>query len=138
MDARLFRLLPTAIGVLALALAAAHADAATPAELLAGYSAKAGAPAQAERGQAFFNKNFGRDMGFSCASCHTANPAKEGRDQVTEKKIRPLAPAANPARFTDAHKAEFHFDLNCKDVVGRVCTPAEKADVLAWLLTLKP
>ena len=138
MDARLIRFLPTAIGITALLLAGASALAATPAEMLAGYTAKAGAPAQPEKGQAFFNKNFGREMGFSCSSCHTPNPTRLGRDQVTEKSIQPLAPAANPARFTDAQKTNFHFDLNCKDVVGRVCTPAEKADILAWLLTLKP
>lgn len=118
--------------------AATLAQAATPAELLAGYSAKAGAAASAEKGKKFFTTNFGRDLGFSCSSCHTANPLKEGKDQVTEKKIKPLAPAANPDRFTDAHKTEFHFDLNCKDVVGRLCTPGEKADLLAWLISLKP
>jgi mono/diheme cytochrome c family protein len=123
----------------AIALAAATlAQAATPAELLAGYSAKAAATASPEKGQKFFVTNFGRDLGFSCSSCHTANPTKEGKDQVTEKRIKPLAPAANPDRFTDAHKVEFHFDLNCKDVVGRICTPAEKADLLAWLMSLKP
>ena len=122
----------------ALLLAAGAAQAATPAELLAGYSAKAGAPASAEKGQKFFNTNFGRDLGFSCSSCHTANPLKDGKDQVTEKRIKPLAPAANTERFTDAHKVEFHFNLNCKDVVGRLCTPAEKADILAWLISLKP
>lgn len=122
----------------ALLAAACAAPAATPAELLAAYSAKAGAPASAEKGQKFFNTNFGRDLGFSCASCHTANPLKEGKDQVTDKKIKPMAPAANPERFTDAHKVDFQFNLNCKDVVGRVCTPAEKADVLAWLMSLKP
>ena len=121
-----------------LLLLAGAAQAATPAELLAGYSAKAGAPASAEKGQKFFTTNFGRDLGFSCSSCHTANPVKEGKDQVTEKKIKPMAPAANPERFTDAHKVEFHFNLNCKDVVGRVCTSAEKADLLAWLVSLKP
>ena len=112
--------------------------AATPAELLAGYTAKAGAPASPEKGQKLFTTNFGREMGFSCSSCHTPNPTAAGKDQVTEKTIKPLAPAANPARFTDAHKVEFHFNLNCKDVVGRVCTAAEKADVMAWLISLKP
>ena len=112
--------------------------AATPAELLAGYSAKAGAPASAEKGQKLFTTNFGREMGFSCSSCHTAKPTDAGKDQVTEKSIKPLAPAANPARFTDGQKVEFHFDLNCKDVVGRMCTAAEKADVMAWLISLKP
>ena len=124
---------------LALLLAAAStaAQTATPAELLAGYTAKAGAAASPEAGQKLFTTNFGRDLGFSCSSCHTANPLKDGKDQVTEKKIKPLAPAANAARFTDPDKVEFNFNLNCKDVVGRLCTPAEKANVLAWLLSLK-
>jgi cytochrome c peroxidase len=121
----------------ALAAAAATAQAGSPDELLASYVAKAGAPASAERGQKFFNTNFGKTMGLSCASCHTATPTQQGKDEVTEKRIKPLAPSANGARFTDAKKAEFHFDLNCKDVVGRVCSAGEKADVLAWLLTLK-
>ena len=49
-----------------------------------------------------------------------------------------MAPAVNPERFTDAAKTEKWFRRNCNDVAGRECTPAEKADVLAWLLTLKP
>jgi len=126
---------------LALLLAAGllpPAAAATPAELLAAYTAKAGAPASAERGQKFFNTNFGRDFGWSCATCHGAEPTKSGKDAATEKRIGPLAPAYNPARFTDAAKVDNLFRLNCKDVVGRECTAAEKADVLSWLLTLKP
>jgi hypothetical protein len=31
----------------------------------------------------------------------------------------PLAPAFNPARFTNATKVEKWFGRNCKDVVGR-------------------
>jgi cytochrome c peroxidase len=114
------------------------ATAATPDELLAAYTAKAGAPASAERGQKFFNTNFGRDFGWSCATCHGAVPTKSGKDAATEKRIGPLAPAYNPTRFTDAAKVENLFRLNCKDVVGRDCTVAEKADVLSWLLTLRP
>ena len=126
---------------LALLLAAGllpPATAATPAELLAGYTAKAGAPPSAERGQKFFNTNFGRDFGWSCASCHGAVPTRSGKDAATEKRIDPLAPAYNPARFTDAARVENLFRINCKDVVGRDCSAAEKADVLSWLLTLKP
>lgn len=120
-----------------LAALALPAQAGTADELLVSYVAKAGAPASAERGQKLFNTNFGKVMGFSCASCHTATPTRPGKDEVTEKRIKPLAPSANAERFTDAKKAEFHFDLNCTDVVGRLCTPGEKADVLAWLMTLK-
>jgi hypothetical protein len=111
---------------------------ATPAELLAGYSAKASVAPSAERGQRFFTTNFGRDLGLSCSSCHGAVPTQPGKDEITGKAIQPLAPAFNPKRFTDAVKVEQQFHLNCKDVAGRDCTAAEKADLLSWLLTLKP
>lgn len=131
-----------AAAVLALAALAGlglnAAQAAKPAELLAVYEAQAKAPGSPERGQKLFTTNFGRDLGFSCSSCHGAEPVKNGRDQVTEKSIRPLAPAANAQRFTDQSKVDTWFRLNCTDVVGRACTAAEKADVLSWLITLKP
>ena len=71
---------PTARALLASAslLSALTAGAATPADLLAGYTAQAGAPAQAARGQAFFNSRHGKD--WTCASCHgTAGPMLTGR-----------------------------------------------------------
>lgn len=109
----------------------------TPAELLAGYAAAVGTAGSAERGEKFFRTNFGKEMGWSCASCHTTNPARAGRHDATDKAIKPLAPAANAARFTDRRQVEFYFKLNCKDVVGRECTAQEKADVLAWLLSVR-
>lgn len=112
---------------------AAHA--ATPEEQLAGYSAQAGSSAQPARGQQLFTTRHGRD--WSCASCHTAHPTGEGKHASTGKLIQPMAPAFNPARFTDAGKTEKWFRRNCNDVMGRQCTAGEKADVLAWLLTLK-
>jgi cytochrome c peroxidase len=124
--------------VLLAAALAASAQAATPAELLAAYTTQAGEPPSAERGQKLFNTNFKRDFGWSCASCHGAVPTKAGKHELTEKRIEPLAPAFNPARFTDRVRVENFFLLNCKDVIGRECTAGEKADVLSWLLTLKP
>jgi len=123
---------------LAVALPAWSAPDTTPQKLLAAYTAQAGAPASPERGEKLFNTNFGRDLGLSCASCHGAAPNKTGLHALTEKKIAPLAPAANPTRFTDRTAVELNFRMNCKDVVGRECTAAEKADVLSWLLTIKP
>ena len=117
---------------------AATTHAATPAELLAAYTKEAGAAASPERGKKLFNTNFGRDFGWSCASCHGADPTKVGKDDLTKKAIQPLAPAFNPARFTDRSRVDYLFGLNCKDTVGRACTTAEKADLLSWLLTLKP
>ncbi len=123
------------IGLLA-ATAGAPSLAAPPAELLAGYSAQAGAPAQAVRGQAFFTRTHGRE--WSCASCHGATPTQGGQHASTGKSIGALAPAFNPERFSDPAKVEKWFRRNCNDVLGRDCSAAEKADVLAWLRTLKP
>lgn len=87
-----------------------------------------------ERGQQFFSERHGRE--WSCASCHTQNPAAAGKHAVTNKSIEPLAPTANAARFTRASKVEKWFKRNCNDVLGRACTAQEKGDVLAYLLTL--
>ena len=117
-------------------LAALTAGAATPADLLAGYTAQAGAPAQATRGQAFFTRQHGKD--WTCASCHGAVPTQAGKHASTGKPITTLAPAFNPERFSDPAKVEKWFRRNCNDVADRVCTPAEKADVMAWLISLRP
>jgi mono/diheme cytochrome c family protein len=109
----------------------------TPAELRDEYAAKAGKPASAERGQQFFVRKFGRDF-ENCAECHGAVPVTPGKDLVSNKTIGPMAPAANPKRFTDRNRVEYMFKVNCKDVVGRECNAQEKADVLAWLISLKP
>lgn len=111
------------------------AQAITPGEQLAAYSAQAGAPVQAARGQQLFTSKHGED--WSCSTCHTATPTVEGKHASTGKPIAPLAPAFNPERFVDAAKTEKWFRRNCNDVMGRECSAAEKADVLAWLLTLK-
>lgn len=132
----LIRCRPIALLALASLLPAAHA--ATPAELLAGYTAQAGAAASPERGEKFFNTNFGKALGLSCASCHGAVPTKSFRHAISDKHLEPLAPAFNNKTFTDRAKVEGWYRNNCKDVVGRECTAGEKADVLIWLLTLKP
>ncbi len=128
------------ITCLAAALAASltlfGAHAATPQDLLAGYVAQSGTPAAAARGEKFFAQTHGRE--WSCTSCHTARPTAAGRHASTGKPIDALAPAGNPQRFTDAAKTEKWFRRNCNDVLGRECSAGEKADVLAWLSTLKP
>lgn len=136
MNLRRSTLRPLAAITLAGSALVPGAHAASPGELLSGYTSQAGAPAAPARGQQFFTSRHGRE--WSCASCHGAVPTQNGKHASTGKAIEPLAPAFNPERFTDAAKAEKWFRRNCKDVVGRECTPAEKADVLGWLLTLKP
>ena len=112
-----------------------HASAATPSELLAGYVTQAGQPANAAKGEAFFKANHGQD--WQCTSCHGKSLMTGGRHVITDKTIEPLAPAANTKRFTDSAKVEKWFLRNCKDVLARECTAAEKADVLAWLISVR-
>lgn len=119
----------------AAALCTASAWAGTPAEQLSALSAQAGRSPSPVQGQRFFNTQQGRE--WSCASCHNALPTGDGKHASTGKGIAPLAPAFNPARFTDPAKSEKWFRRNCNDVAGRECTAAEKADMLAWLLSLK-
>jgi hypothetical protein len=116
---------------------AGSALAADPAGLLAGYQAEArkadGAfSASASRGGQFFTARHGSE--WSCASCHGSPPTGQGKHAKTGKAIAPLAPAANAERFADAAKVEKWFRRNCNDVLGRACTPSEKADVLAYVL----
>ena len=129
----IFSSLPRVL-ILASAALGPLAQATTAATQLTAYTAQAGAPAQAARGQQLFTSRHGND--WSCASCHTATPTVDGKHASTAKPISPMAPAVNPDRFADSAKTEKWFRRNCNDVMGRECTPTEKADVLAWLLTL--
>jgi mono/diheme cytochrome c family protein len=126
--------LATAAALAGLACASsAHAE--TPADMLARYGTAAKAAADPARGQQFFTSTHGHE--WSCSSCHGALPVKEGKHASTGKVIQPMAPAFNAERFTDSAKTEKWFRRNCNDVVGRECTAGEKADLIAWLLTLK-
>jgi hypothetical protein len=109
--------------------------AATPAELLATYTAQSGASAQPSRGQLLFTVKHGKE--WSCSTCHSAPPTVDGKHATTGKVIGPLAPAFNAERFTDIAKSDKWFRRNCNDVMGRECTAVEKADVLSWLMTFK-
>lgn len=111
------------------------AQATSPARMQQSYEAAAEAPGQAERGRTFFVSRHGAE--WSCASCHGQLPTQAGRHVVTNKSMDPLAPAFNPKAFTDERRAEKWFRRNCKDVVQRECSASEKADVLAWLRSLK-
>jgi cytochrome b len=128
----------TAIG-LALVLPANTAEAAEPpAGLLDRYAGLARAEDatvagfDAARGKRLYLEEHPKG---SCATCHTDDPKRTGRSPAG-KIIEPLAPSANARRFTDRVEADKWFDRNCKQVLGRVCTAAEKGDVLAWLLTI--
>ena len=123
------------------ALSAAAAYAVTPDQLQAEYEAIARKEAasfngvSAVRGGEFFRSTHGND--WSCATCHTANPATLGRHARTGSVLQPLAPIANGERFTDPVKVEKWFKRNCGDVLSRACTAQEKGDVIAFLRSLK-
>jgi len=101
---------------------------------LAHWQAQAGGTANAERGRVLFTTRHGD---LSCASCHGTPPTATGKHASTGKAIEPLAPAFNPVRFTDTAKVDKWLRRNCKDVLSRECSAAEKADVLAYLVSLK-
>lgn len=125
--------------ILALGLPAAGCWADTPGQLLERYRQAAaqeqpGFAASAQRGERWFRQAFAHTPQLpSCTTCHTEQPTQPGRHAITGKAIKPLAPAANPERFGDPAKVEKWFGRNCREVVGRDCSAAEKADLLAYL-----
>jgi Domain of unknown function (DUF1924) len=133
--------LPTRLAAAMMGFTAVLACAGTPAEQQKRFEAEARAAEagfsgfSARRGEAFFNASHGGD--WSCASCHTRNPLAAGRHAITGKTIAPLAPAANPERFTNAARVDKWLRRNCKDVLGRVCTAQEKGDALEYLKSLR-
>jgi Domain of unknown function (DUF1924) len=99
------------------------------------YVSQANQASSVARGDKFFQAKHGKD--WSCASCHKSPPTTDGQHASTNKTIAPLAPAFNTKRFTDEAKVNKWFKRNCHDVLGRECTPPEKADVMAYLNSLK-
>ena len=136
---RVFLVFYLAVAV-AVGLAANPAFAETPLEVLDAIKAEASATPgfqgfSAAHGESFFKTKHNHNL--SCSTCHTDNPAAQGKHSETDKLIKPLAPAANDERFTDMKKVAKWFKRNCNDVLDRECTAQEKGDVLSYLLTVK-
>lgn len=121
--------------VLALGIAQTPTWAQDATSQLKAYAAASKSTPSVQAGEKFFNSKHGAE--WSCASCHGTPPTGQGKHVVTSKPIAPMAPAFNAERFTDSAKSEKWFRRNCKDVLSRECTDAEKADVLAYLISLK-
>lgn len=129
----------------------AVADAVTAQKIADKYAAAAKAAdtnyagLSAEAGKVFFNRDVIQFKGdttnqgkaIACASCHTTNPADVGKHIVTGKSIKPLAPAVNAKRFSSIANVEKKFTKHCNEVVGSDCTPQEKGDYIAYVLTEK-
>jgi cytochrome c peroxidase len=129
----------TVLIILLGAFTASTAMADTPIQLLNEYAAEAGKTQKnftpsADRGRAFFREHRTiTEKMENCASCHTEHPTAQGKHVVTGKIIEPLAPTTGSKRFTDRAKTEKWFGRNCKEVIGRECTAAEKADLIRYL-----
>jgi len=119
-----------------LVLVASLARAETPQQVLDQLTREAGS-ASASRGEQFYKARQSGGEADSCAACHTPDPRKGGQHVKTHKAIDPLAPVANRERFTDPAKVEKWFKRNCKEVLGRACTPQEKADFAAYVISVK-
>lgn len=111
----------------------------TPASMVAGYAAEAartvpGFAPSATRGQSFFTREWGVSRKMpNCTVCHGKNLNADGIHVITDKRIAPFSPMANPERFTSNAKAEKWFKRNCTEVVGRECTAAEKSDFIQFV-----
>ncbi|MFY9993242.1 MAG: DUF1924 domain-containing protein [Rhodoplanes sp.] len=90
-----------------------------------------------ERGRAFFFASHagGKADTPSCTSCHAKDLTRPGQTRAG-KPIEPMALSVVPTRYTDPANVEKWFKRNCVDVLGRECSAAEKADVLAFLRSL--
>jgi len=93
----------------------------------------------AENGRQIFlmSRNWEGDAMPACATCHTDDPKQDGQHAVTKKPIKPLAPVANPERFTDAQTVEKNFSKHCRELYSRDCTPMEKGHFLTYLMSVK-
>lgn len=130
--------------VFSLSSASAFADTATAQKLADKYATiahninPASEGLSAEDGKDFFNREITiKGKQVACASCHTANPADNGKNIVTGKPIRPLSPVVNEKRFANIDKVEKNFTKHCNDIIGRDCTAQEKGNFIAYLLTTK-
>jgi len=133
------RLLSLCLLVTPDAFAVAPADLLGPYEAQARHEDSAFAGFSVERGADLYRRGATASRGAaeSCASCHSPDPRQPGRHARTGKPIAPLAPAANPERFSDPAKVEKWFGRNCRDVLARECTAREKGDFVRYLMNAK-
>lgn len=122
------------VAMLAVALPGIAADSFEPAGLAA-YQREAGSKGDAKRGNDFWHASHQDSDGktVNCASCHGDDLSKPGKHNKSGKVIEPMSRRVNKDRYTDAEKVEKWFKRNCKQVLQRECTAAEKSDVLLFL-----
>ncbi|MCE5195413.1 MAG: DUF1924 domain-containing protein [Nitrospiraceae bacterium] len=89
----------------------------------------------AERGRKlFFEEVSHKELGkISCATCHTNDLKKQGKNAKTGKIIEPLAPSVNKQSLTTVKNIEKWLKRNFKDVFNREGTAREKGDALLFI-----
>ncbi|MBF0143006.1 MAG: DUF1924 domain-containing protein [Magnetococcales bacterium] len=105
-------------------------------EQLATYRAQGAGAFEAKAGEKLWRSSLGKDAegnDRSCVTCHTGDPKQAGKHPKTGKAIEPMAQSVNVQRFTDPAKVEKWFGRNCRQVLGRECTPQEKGNILTYL-----
>ncbi len=118
--------------------AAAPAAAEVPQRILAGLMADAGGRASPLQGEKLFRGKFsGGKSAACCGDCHGDDAKLPGRHNQSQQTINPLAPVAQGNRFSDAARVEQGFRRDCPEVLGRACTPREKADFTAYMISVR-
>lgn len=116
----------------------AQADVSTAERLANNFALVAKSELSAEEGKAFYTKRQSiKGKELACASCHADNPLNLGKHSETGKVIQPMAPSANPKRFADLEKSGKHFSKHCNDLYGQDCSPKDKGNFIAYLLTFE-
>ena len=77
------------------------------------------------------HKEFGK---ISCATCHTSDLKRQGKNEKTGKPIEPLAPSVNKKSITNVKNIEKWLKRNFNDVYGREGTAKEKGDFLTYVI----
>ena len=95
-------------------------------------------PFTVEAGRVFYlQKRMKHLTDFSCAACHTDNPANTGKHVVTNKPIKALAPSVNPERFVDVAKVQKSFAEHCFDLYESDCRAYEKGIYVTYVMSVK-
>jgi hypothetical protein len=95
-------------------------------------------PFSAEAGRKFYLvRRTWQSSDYTCSGCHTEDPKKVGRHIETKQPIKPLAPVANPERFTNASTVEANFVAHCMDLHERDCTSYEKGNIITYLMSVR-
>lgn len=128
--------LTTLVAAVVFGISAVQAHAGAVDTLQQEYKASGAGPFSASKGeQMWTEKHIDAETKkeISCQSCHSTDLKKPGKHIKTNKTIDPLAPSANKDRLTDVKFINKWFSRNCKQVLGRECTPQEKGDFLEFL-----